>query len=284
MRKKTIRGAVVQLKCEAGAVAANTEKALSLAESAVADGASVVALPELFNTGYGFPETDRELAEEIPGPTTERCLLFSQRTGALLVAAILERSGEDLYDTAIVCGPDGSLKTYRKVHLWKGEERRWKRGTRLLPPVSFAGIKVGVLICHDLRYPEAARSLALRGATLLIYSSAFGAPRLYSWDNQTRARAMENGVFAMFANRTGKDGDIEFAGHSRIVDPFGKPLVDLSESVEGYATADMNLEMVETARAEVPQLPQINPRLYSYLRWKRGTCAQARRRSGTPLG
>lgn len=122
-----------------------------------------------------------------------------------------------------------------------------------------------MLICHDVRYAEAARTLALAGAQILAYPSAFGAPRFYSWDNQTRARAMENGVFAMFADRAGQDGDIKFAGHSRIVDPYGKPIVDLAEDVEGYAIADMDLNLIQKARDEVPQLPQINARVYRYI-------------------
>jgi predicted amidohydrolase len=283
MRRTRIRGAVIQMDCVRGNVSENVAKALAFAVSAAADGVELIVLPEMFNTGYGFPETDEELAETIPGPTTEQCRRLSEESGAMFVAAILERAGDQFYDTAIICRPRKSLRTYRKLHLWKGESARWKRGRRLLPPVYFAGVRVGVLICHDLRYPEAARSLALDGAQVLVYPSAFGAPRFYSWDNQTRARAMENGVFAMFANRTGQDGEIKFGGHSRILDPFGKPLVDLAEDVEGYATADMDIALMERARSEAPQLPQVRPHAYLYLRRRAKRSAGKKRPSGASV-
>lgn len=267
MVRKKLRGAVVQVDCQPGKVTENVELTLTLARNAISDHANVVVLPELFNTGYGFPEYDPALAEKIPGPTSQECQKLANETGALIVGAIIEKAGNHLYDTAFICRPNRRIQTYRKVHLWKGEEKRFRPGRRLLPPVLFQGARVGVLICHDLRYAEAARTLALMGADILVYPSAFGAARFYSWDIQTRARAMENGVFAMFANRTGQDKDIGFAGHSRIVDPYGKPLVDLAEGVVGYTTADIDLEQIRKARTEVPQLPQLNPVVYRYLNW-----------------
>ncbi|MFN4183114.1 MAG: carbon-nitrogen hydrolase family protein, partial [bacterium] len=125
--------------------------------------------------------------------------------------------------------------------------------------------KIGMLICHDLRYPEACRSLVFKGAQIVLVPSAFGKSRVYSWDVQTRARAMENGIFILYANRVGEEPDFAFCGNSRIVNPWGKPVVSLSDSAEGLATAEISLDDIPKAREEIPQLPQVRPHIYRYL-------------------
>ncbi len=262
---KTLRVAVIQMQCAPGQKETNLQQAVELVERALEKGAELVLLPELFNTGYMVVGQEADLAEPIPGPTTERLQRYAEEAGVLIAGAILRRAGSRIYDAGFLLRPRRKPKIYHKVHLWKGEEKRWSAGRRLLPPVAFRGWKIGLLICNDLRFPEAARTLVLQGANLLLYSSAFGHARLYSWENQTRARSMENGIFTAYANLCGEEAGIRFAGRSRIVDPWGTALVNLSDT-PGLACADLQPHWIQEARQEVPQLEQLRPWIYKYLK------------------
>lgn len=255
--------AVVQMDCVRYEKEINFQKAIEWIDEAVKQGAQLVLLPELFTTGYLTQPKDLELAETIPGPTTERLLSICREKGIYLGGCILERARTRVYDTAFFMGPEGYIGKYRKVHLWKGESARFTRGN-LIQPFATSISCVGLLICHDVRFPEAVRTLTIQGAQVVLFPSAFGKARLYSWDIQTRARSMENGIFTLYADRIGEEDDLSFAGHSRIVDPWGKVLCEVTEA-EGIAVADIDFSWIQKAREEVPQLQQVAPRVYRYL-------------------
>jgi len=260
---RKLRVAVVQMDCVKYEKETNLQKAMEWIDEAEKQGAQLVLLPELFTTGYLTPSKDTELAETLPGPTTERLLSIYQKKGIYLGGCILERARTRIYDTAFLLGPEGYVGKYRKVHLWKGESARFTRGNVIQPFETALGC-VGLLICHDVRFPEAVRTLSLQGAQIVLFPSAFGKARLYSWDIQTRARSMENGIFTLFADRVGEENGLVFAGHSRIVDPWGRVLCEVTEA-EGIAVADLDFSWIQKAREEVPQLQQVAPRAYRYL-------------------
>jgi predicted amidohydrolase len=247
--------ASIQMKCHLGDKEKNLEKASLLIKKASAKGAKMIVLPELFNTGYRVEENDVELAETIPGPTTDYLGRLASELDVYLAAAILESgvSKGVVYDTAVLVGPNGLIGSYRKIHLWDFENRRFTKGEDY--PVFYTRYgKVGLQICYEVGYPEGARILTLKGADILLYPSAFGKARYYAWDIATRSRALENGVFVIASNRSGTEkGETQFGGISRIVTPKGTVLKEAIEE-DDIIVSEIDLNDVVRQRREIPYL------------------------------
>jgi predicted amidohydrolase len=255
----TIKVAAVQMNCVLADVDANLLKAKTLIDAAVEQGASLIVLPELFNTAYRVEEMDVELAETIPGPTTDWMGQVARESKAYLVASILETGPSNgvVYDTAVLVGPEGLVGSYRKTHLWDAENVRFTKGEEF-PVFETALGKVGLQICYEVGFPEGARILTLKGADILVYPSAFGKARYYAWDLATRSRALENGAFVIAANRTGTEkNETIFGGHSRIVDPCGNVLAEASQE-DDVVVAEINLQNVIDQRRTIPYLRDLN--------------------------
>ncbi len=205
---------------------------LARAEEAIASShADLAVLPELFTTGYVFgsrPELKR-LAESIPdGATTRGLIRIAARTGTALVAGLAERAADGrLYNAAVAVDGNGLCALYRKIHLFDREKEWFDPGDLAYPVVSLAGARVGIMICFDWRFPEAARTLALRGAQLIAHPSNLVQPYCQT---AMVTRALENGVFTVTANRIGTEERagtrLAFTGASRIVAPDGRILCD----------------------------------------------------------
>lgn len=257
-----ISAAAVQMNCVLGNKEKNIEIVSSLVLKASRQGAKLVVLPELFNTGYHVEENDLELAEKIPGKTTNWMVETSRNNNLFIVGAMLERSEQKgiIYDTAVVAGPMGILGTYRKIHLWDQENVRFTKGEEfLIFDLGFA--RLGVQICYDIGFPEGTRILSLKGADIVVFPSAFGKERLYAWDIATRSRALENGIYVVAANRSGREKDkTTFAGASRIVDPKGNVLVEATQEDEVLVT-QIDIDLVAKQRRAVPYLRDINKQL-----------------------
>ena len=209
----------------------NIAKATKHIGVAVANGAEIVCLQELFNTIYFCYEANPEyfdLAEPIPGPTINAMAEVATKHGIVLVAPIYEKAmAGELYNTATVLGPDGAiLGKYRKSSIPLvttpticGYEKYYFRpgntGFEVFPTPF--GIKVGILICHDRNFPEAARILGLRGADIVLMPFATGGETLYRWEVLTRAHAMANSYYVGTVNRVGLDmGGLADAGLLRV--------------------------------------------------------------------
>lgn len=203
----------------------NVNQVLSMMEGADAE---LIVLPELFNTGYLFRSKDelRELAEEVPeGKTTQTLLSAAENRGIHLVAGIAERSGDKIFNTAILVHPDRRVSTYRKAHLFMDEKALFSAGNTPFKAWKIGGARIGMLICFDWIFPEAARTLSLSGAQIICHPSNLMMP----WAQAAMiTRAVENRIFIITANRIGKDqrGDktARFTGLSQIVDPEGTVL------------------------------------------------------------
>lgn len=196
--------------------------------------ADLIVLPELFTSGYFFQSDKdlRQVAEPIPeGPTTERLVQWAQATEATLVAGVAEKEDDRFYNSALVVDPDGYRGTYRKVHLYYEENTLFAPGDagfHVFDVVTRTGTpyRLGVMICYDWYYPEAARSLALQDADVIAHPSNLVLP--YCPESMP-VRARENHVFTITANRYGTEakGDetLTFIGLSEICDPSGEILL-----------------------------------------------------------
>lgn len=246
--------AAIQMDCIRENKEQNLNKAITLINEACDKGASLIVLPELFSTGYSVKEFDMNLAENIPGETTQTLKKIAKDRGIHISGAILEhgKSRGVIHDTAFFISPTRIEGLYRKIFLWSSERIRFQHGYSF--PVFRSDIgNIGLQICYEVGFPEGARILTLKGAEILLYISAFGAKRYYAWDIATRSRALENGVFLIASNRSGKEDELEFAGHSRIINPKGDILREATQ-LDEVIVSTVDLDLVSQQRRELPYL------------------------------
>lgn len=223
--------------------------------------ADLVVLPELFATGYAFRTRDEayDLSEAWPeGATTERLCAVSEGTGGMVVGGLLERDGDRLFNSAAVVVAGRPVLRYRKIHLFGFESETFTPGDGPLPVLEHRGLRVGVMICFDWMFPEAARVLALAGADVIAHPSNL----VLQWCQRAmRTRALENGLYAITANRVGTERrpprpELAFTGHSVVVDPLGELLA------EGPADDEVLLEAtVDVVRARDKHVASGNDRI-----------------------
>lgn len=232
----------------------NVKEVLSMLEGADAE---LIVLPELFNTGYLFDSKEElfELAEEIPeGDTTQELLQTAETKGIYVVAGIAERSGDKIFNTAILVHPDRRVSAYRKAHLFMDEKMLFTPGNTSFKVWKIGGAKIGLLICFDWIFPEAARTLSLGGAQIICHPSNLVMP--YSQAAMI-TRAIENRVFIITANRIGRERrgqkELQFTGMSQILDPEGKILCSANRDKPMIGTAE-----IDPSRAENKNITEQN--------------------------
>lgn len=207
--------------------------------------ADLFVLPELFATGYQFKdmEESRNLAELIPGGVTTSALTaIAKKTNTYIIAGLAEIEENQVYNSAVITGPDGYIGKYRKIHLFDTEKFCFEKGNLPLKVFDIAGAKVGVMICFDWRFPETARTLALMGADLIAHPSNLVLPHC---PQAMITRCLENRIFAITADRVGKEDRMEslnFIGQSQVVDPDGNILVRASAIKEEVQVVEIDLE------------------------------------------
>jgi predicted amidohydrolase len=249
-----MRVAVAQTEPRLGEKERNLESCVERMEEAAAAGAQLLVLPECAIPGYMFdsPEEAQLFAEEVPGPSTARLEGECRRLGLYTVCGLLERDGDLLRNTAVLVGPDGLIATYRKTHLpFLGVARFTTPGDELEVHDTPLG-RIGIEICYDLRFPEVTRTLALRGADLVAHPTNFPMAAKIQTELITVARAAENRIFLLTANRVGKERSREFCGWSQIVDPHGKRLAEAGETEEALLVADVDVEKARDKDYVVP--------------------------------
>ena len=198
-------------------------------------------MPELANSGYLFSSAAElsVLSDEIPyGKFCKALQKIAKSKNAFIVSGICEKAGNDFYNSSILVKPDGEIKTYRKIHLFLDEKKWFKPGNLGLEVFDiespeFGVVKIGMMICFDWIFPEAARTLALKGAQIICHPSNLV---LQYCQQAMFTRALENHVYTITANRTGKDvnggKELSFTGCSVIVDPKGEYLHKGSDDKE----------------------------------------------------
>jgi predicted amidohydrolase len=218
----------------------------------------LIVFPELVTSGFECGVRFTDLAEKVPGHTTN--LLAQQAAGysthIVFGLAVKEKVESILYNAAVMVGPDGDLiGEYRKTHL-RGEERMAFRPGFRYPVLEAAFGPVGLMVGWDLAFPEVARSLALDGAEVICLCASWELPFTEQWRALVIARAFENSVFVAAANRIGQEPSYTFAGQSGIVGPGAEILGSMDQESEGYAVARIDLDEVRRMREE-QQLFQI---------------------------
>jgi predicted amidohydrolase len=206
-----------------GEVLRNLDKVVEALDRVDAD---LIVLPELFASGYQFVSQDEviRLAEPVPdGPTTRRLIELAKHRRMVVVAGLPERAGDVCYNSAVVVGPSGFMGCYRKTHLFFEETLFFTPGDTGFQVWDIGPAKIGVMICFDWYYPEAARTLTLKGAEIICHPSNLVLP---DCPNSMPIRCLENRVFAITCNRIGSEArggkdPLVFIGNSEVVAPRG---------------------------------------------------------------
>jgi predicted amidohydrolase len=274
MREVTV--ATVQMKPKLGETEENLVKMSELvAKIAGQQKVDLIVFPELITSGYECGVRFTDLAQRVPGPTVNLIAQRAQEFGVHIAFGLptKEKVESILFNSLVFIGPDGELiGEYRKVHL-KGEERMaFRAGYRYLVFECQFGM-VGLLTGYDLAFPEAARSLALEGAELLVVCANWEKPHRDEWRTYVLARAYENALFVAAANRVGDDVTYSFFGDSTIVGPRGQVYATLAgevdpktnEPAEGYCVARIDLTEIRQRREEFQTLQNREPDSYKAL-------------------
>jgi len=267
---------LVQMRCSPDP-AENLEKAVERVREAARRGAQVICLQELFRSQYFCQTEDArlfDLAEPIPGPSTDRLGALAKELGVVVVASLFERRAAGLYhNTAVVLDADGAIRgLYRKMHI-PDDPLYYEKFYFTPGDLGFRSFetqfgRVGTLVCWDQWYPEGARLTALSGAELLLYPTAIGwhpgeksehgAAQASAWQTIQRGHAIANGVYVAAVNRVGHEGPagggIEFWGGSFVCDPFGVVLAEASRTEEEILLARVDPARQEEVRRNWPFL------------------------------
>ncbi|MGA2795880.1 MAG: carbon-nitrogen hydrolase family protein [Roseiarcus sp.] len=222
----TVNVAVVQLAPQLGKVQHNLCACLSGIRGAAATGGELIVLPECATSGYMLDskEDARAAAVEIDGPEVGALAGCASDLGVHCLVGVLERSGSKLYNSAVLIGPDGVIGAYRKTHLPRGGVDRFVEPGDELGLFDTSLGRLGVQICYDLRFPELSRALTAGGARLLLHPTNWPIGARPVAEIVTRARAFDNRVPLVSANRYGAESWGEFCGRSQIVSSDGEVL------------------------------------------------------------
>ncbi|MEO8494822.1 MAG: carbon-nitrogen hydrolase [Planctomycetota bacterium] len=272
VKPRKVSVALVQMTC-VEAKEPNVEKALSRIADAADRGAKVVCLQELFHNQYPCQTEDHDRfaeAEPIPGPTSEALAAAARRHEIVIVGSLFERRAPGLYhNTAVVFDADGSqLGMYRKMHIPDDplyyEKFYFTPGDLGFRSFATRFGRIGVCVCWDQWFPEAARLTALTGAEILFYPTAigwlpdekdiYGASQHSAWETMMRSHAIANGVFVAAPNRVGREGKLQFWGASFVADPYGQVVARASHDEEETLIVECDLGSIDVARTHWPFL------------------------------
>ncbi len=251
----------------------NLEKTLSLIAQAAKKGAQVICLQELFLTKYFAQAEDKknfELAESIPGSTTNALCESAKKNKVNLIGSVFEKANDGkYYNTAVVIDSSGKLAgTYRKMHVPYDprfyEKYYFAPGDAGFNSFDLGNVKIAPLICYDQWFPEAARLVSLEGAQIVFYPTAIGwggsdridktiqKAQLEAWKTIQKSHAIANGVFVSAVNRVGVEDDIEFWGNSFVCSPDGQVIAQASQDKEEVLIAECNLDLIKEQREGWP--------------------------------
>jgi len=255
----------------------NLRRAAARVRDAAGRGAQIICTQELFRSQYFCREEDQrwfDLAEPVPGPSTEVMAGLARELGVVIIASVFERRAPGLYhNTAVVLDADGSVAgLYRKMHIPHDplfyEKYYFAPGDTGFRNFDTAVGRIGVLVCWDQWYPEAARLSALQGAQILFYPTAigwhpaekaqYGKAQHDAWRTMQRAHAIANGVYVAAVNRVGFEGPpergLEFWGASFVADPFGQVLAEAPHGQEEILVVECDPARIEEVRRNWPFL------------------------------
>ncbi|WP_028667183.1 carbon-nitrogen hydrolase [Runella zeae] len=270
---RNVKVGLVQMSCTAD-VDHNLAKAIAKTREAAAQGAQIVCLQELFKSLYFCDVEDHanfSLGESIPGPTTDTLSDLAKELGIVIIASLFEKRAPGLYhNTTAVLDADGTyLGKYRKMHIPDDpgyyEKFYFTPGDLGYKVFNTKFGKLGVLICWDQWYPEAARITSLMGAEILFYPTAIGwdtneqdpsinVEQYNAWQTIQRSHSVANGVYVVSVNRVGREADQQFWGGSFVSNPFGSLLYLASHDQEEIKVVELDLDKTEYYRTTWPYL------------------------------
>jgi 5-aminopentanamidase len=263
-----MRVAVFQGPFENAGVVANLQRLGELAQASAAQGAGLLVCPEMYLTGYAIgPGAVRRLAEPVEGPSAARAAAIARDTGVALLYGYPELGADGkVYNAAVLLGRDGRpLANHRKTHLYGVLDRDAFAAGSVPPTVAVLdGVKLGILICYDVEFPENVRLLAMEGVELLAVPTANMVPYSFVVDQLVPTRAYENHLFLAYANRCGREGSLEYIGRSCLVGPDGADLARAGAGEE-LIVAELDLARLRDVPPLNPYLADRRPELYAGL-------------------
>jgi N-carbamoylputrescine amidase len=267
-----VKVGLVQMTCTADKEQ-NLQKAIGKVREAAAQGAQIVCLQELFTSLYFCDVEDYDnfkLAEAIPGPSSDALAVLAGELNVVIIASLFEKRAKGVYhNTTAVLDADGTyLGKYRKMHIPDDpgfyEKFYFTPGDLGYKIFKTKYATIGVLICWDQWYPEAARITALMGAEILFYPTAIGwatsqdedtnTEQYNAWQTIQRSHAVANGVHVVSVNRTGQEGELKFWGGSFVANPFGRVLYQASHTNEEIIVQNLDLDKSDYYRSHWPFL------------------------------
>ncbi|MCW3995675.1 MAG: carbon-nitrogen hydrolase family protein [Candidatus Bathyarchaeota archaeon] len=270
--KNHIKLALCQISSKRENKQANLETIEKLTTKAKQQEADIAIFPELALTGYVLHDQVYELAETIPGPTTEKVEALARKTGLHIIFGmpeLSEKTQATIYNTAVMIGPQGLIGKYRKMYLPTHsvfEEKRYFRPG--YQPAAFQTDlgNIGLTICYDVFFPEVFRLPRLLGAQLIVCISASPAVRRDYFEILTSARALENTTYLAYINLAGVQDGLQFWGGSRLIGPTGSVLAKAKYDEEDFLTCDVDFHDLRAAETFIPTLRDLRPELYEKLK------------------
>ena len=270
--KDKIKLALAQISSKRESKSENLSKIEKLTLKAKEQGADLVIFPEMSLTGYVVLDQVYELAETIPGPSTEKVEALAKRTGMHIIFGmpeLSEKTQATIFNTAVFIGPGGFIGKYRKMYLPTHsvfEEKRYFRPGYEAATFQTEIGNIGLSICYDVFFPEVFRMTRLKGAQLIVCISASPAVRRGYFEILTSARALENTAFLAYVNLAGVEDGLQFWGGSRLVCPTGDVVAKAKYDEDDFVVCDVDFSDLRTAETFIPTLRDLRPELFDKLK------------------
>ncbi|MFD4758942.1 carbon-nitrogen hydrolase family protein [Streptomyces sp. NPDC058439] len=261
-----LRTALLQNSGRTGHVDENLKVLDGAARRAAEAGARLLVCPELFLTGYAIGADVPRLAEPADGPSARAVAEIAVRHGLAVLYGYPERAGEKIFNAAQLIGPDGAaLANYRKTHLFGCFEQEWfTPGEQPVVQAELDGVRIGIVICYDVEFPENVRAHALAGTGLLLVPTAVMHPFQFVAESVVPVRAFESQLYVAYVNRTGQEGEFDFVGLSCLAGPDGAVRARAGRGEE-LVIGEVDPEFLSASRAANPYLRDRRPGLYGSL-------------------
>ncbi|WP_030321567.1 carbon-nitrogen hydrolase family protein [Streptomyces sp. NRRL B-3229] len=261
-----MRTALLQSSGRPGSVETNLKVLDEAAASAAAAGAALLAAPEMFLTGYAIGDDIARLAEEADGEGADAVAEIAARHGLAVAYGYPERSGDTVFNSAQLISADGTrLANYRKTHLFGCFERdHFTPGEQPVVQAELGGLRVGLMICYDVEFPENVRAHALAGTDLLLVPTAQMHPFQFVAESLVPVRAWENQMYVAYVNRVGQEGEFDFVGLSVLAGPDGVARARAGRAAD-LILADVDPAFLAASRETNPYLKDRRPGLYGSL-------------------
>jgi len=270
--KTKIKLALAQISSKRESKSENLLKIEKLTLKAKQQSADLIIFPEMSLTGYVLLDQVYELAETIPGPSTQKIETLAKKTGMHIIFGmpeLSEKTQATIFNTAVCVGPKGLIGKYHKMYLPTHsvfEEKRYFRPGYEAAAFQTELGNIGLTICYDVFFPEVYRLIRLMGAQLIICISASPAVRRSYFEILTSARALENTAFLAYVNLAGVEDGLQFWGGSRLVGPTGDVLAKAKYDEEDFVVCEVDFGDLKAAETFIPTLRDLRPELFEKLK------------------